>query len=288
MMLRTCSLTSLALASLAAMPCGARADLAYGTTLEGTLVSFNTSAPGTLLSGVAISGMQPNETVRGIDFRPATGELYALGSFSRLYTINPATGIATQVGSVLSPGLNGSQFGFDFNPTVDRIRIVSDADQNLRVHPVTGAVAFVDGTITYAAGDPNFGVNPNVTHAAYTNSFAGATTTALYVIDTGLDILALQNANVGTLTTIGSIGTDITDMGGFDISPNGNIAYVAVRDNALARTTFWTLNLSTGAGTMVGEVGGGAILTGLAVVPAPGAGAALALVSLAAVGRRRR
>lgn len=288
MMLRTCSIASLALASLVAMPGVAKADLAYGTTLEGTLVSFNTSTPGTLLSGVAISGMQPNETIRGIDFRPATGQLYALGSFSRLYTINPATGVATQVGGVFSTALNGSQFGFDFNPTVDRIRIVSDADQNLRVHPVTGAVAFVDGTITYAAGDANFGVNPNVSHAAYTNSFAGATTTALYVIDTGLDVLALQNANAGTLTTIGAIGTDITDMGGFDISPNGNIAYVAVRDNALARTTFWTLNLATGAGTMVGEVGGGAILTGLTVVPAPGAGAALALVSLAAVGRRRR
>lgn len=285
-----CTLSSAALAAGAVLfvSSAANADLAYATTLEGTLVTFDTATPGTLLSGVAVSGMQPNEVVRGIDFRPATGELFVLGSFSRLYTLNTVTGAATQVGGTFSTPLNGSQFGFGFNPTVDRIRIVSDADQNLRVHPGTGAVAFVDGTLAYASGDSNFGVNPNVTHAAYTNSFAGATSSTLYVIDTGLDILAVQNANVGSLTTVGSIGTDVSDMGGFDISANGNIGYVAVRNVALARTTFWTINLSTGAGTMVGEVGGGAILTSLAVVPSPGAGAALALASMAVVARRRR
>jgi hypothetical protein len=31
-------------------------------------------------------------------------------------------------------------FPIDFNPVVDRIRIMSDAGQNLRVHPDTGAV----------------------------------------------------------------------------------------------------------------------------------------------------
>lgn len=288
MLARTLSSAALAAGAVLFTASAANADLAYATTLEGTLITFDTSAPGTLLSGVAVSGMQPNEVVRGIDFRPATGELYVLGSFSRLYTLNTVTGAATQVGGTFATPLNGSQFGFGFNPTVDRIRIVSDADQNLRVHPVTGAVAFVDGTLAYAAADANFGVNPNVTHAAYTNSFAGATTTTLYVIDTGLDILAIQNANVGSLTTVGSIGTDVSDMGGFDISANGNTGFVAVRNVALARTTFWTINLNTGAGTMIGEVGGGAILTSLAVVPTPSAGAALALASMVVVSRRRR
>jgi hypothetical protein len=73
---------------------------------------------------------------------------------------------------------------------VDRIRVVSDVDQNLRLNPDTGAV-IVDTPLAYKSGDPNFGKNANVVHAAYTNSFKGATTTTLYVLDTGLDVLAI-------------------------------------------------------------------------------------------------
>lgn len=265
-----------------------RAELVYGVTLQQTLVSWDSSTPTSLLSGVAISGLQSNEVIHGIDMRPSTGEMYALGSMNRLYKINRMTGVATQVGPTFSTPLNGSSFGFDFNPTVDRIRVTSDVDQNLRLHPETGAVAGVDTAISYAAGDPNFGTNPNAVHAAYTNSFAGATTTTLYVIDTGLDVLAIQNpANSGVLTTVGSLGADLSDIGGFDISGMSGIAYATVRDNLLARSTFWRIDLATGQGTMIGEIGGGSIITAMTVVPTPGT---LGLAGLAAVGfaRRRR
>ncbi len=266
----------------------AQIDTVYGVTQDNTLITFASNAPGTILSGRPISGLQNNETIRGIDFRPATGQLFALGSFSRLYTIDITTGAATQVGGAFSTGLNGSSFGFDFNPTVDRIRVNSDADQNLRLNPNTGAVAFVDGTLAYNSGDANFGVNPNVVAGAYTNNFAGATTTTLYVLDTNLDILAIQNPpNSGGLMTVGSIGADLNDMAGFDISGATGVAYAAVRDVARARTTFWTINLATGAGTMIDEVGGGSILTAIAVIPAPGAAATLALGGLVLARRRR-
>src|SRR5262245_31375538 len=116
-----------------------------------------------------------------IDFRPATGQLFGLGSTSRLYTINSTTGVATVVNTAIMPGpfnppLSGSDFGTDFNPTVDRFRVVTDADQNLRLSPVTGAVVGVDTALSYASGDLNFGANPNVVGSAYTNSVAGATT----------------------------------------------------------------------------------------------------------------
>lgn len=264
----------------------ARGELVFGVTLEQTLVSFDSAAPTTLLSGMALQGLQPNETIRGIDFRPATGQLYALGSFGRLYRVNPSTAVATQVGSPLSPGLNGSAFGFDFNPTVDRIRVVSDADQNLRLNPDTASIT-VDTPLSYVNSDPRFGMNPNAVHAAYTNSFAGSTSTTLYVLDTLYDTLVIQNpANSGNLLTVGSVGADLTDLGGFDISGATNVAYATVRDVNLSRSTFWTINLATGAGSMVGEIGGGAILTAMAVVPAPGSIAVLGLAGLAL--RRRR
>ena len=43
-----------------------------------------------------------------------------------------------------APLLDGTEFGVDFNPQVDRLRVVSNSGQNLRLHPDTGAVAAVD------------------------------------------------------------------------------------------------------------------------------------------------
>lgn len=279
---------AVAAGSLVALSSTAKADLAYGVTLEQTLIRFDTTTPNVIQLGAAITGLAQNEVIRGIDFRPATGELFALGSQSNLYTINITTGAATQVGGTFATALNGSSFGFDFNPTVDRIRITSDANQNLRVHPGTGAVAFVDGNLAYGPADPNFGVDPNGVHAAYTNSFAGATTTTLYIIDTGRDILATQSPpNNGTLNTVGPLGVDVQDMGGFDIGQN-NVAFAAIRPVGSARTFLYTINLGTGAATNLGEIGGGAILTAFAVIPTPGAAALGLLGGVLALRRSRR
>jgi len=278
----------LACALPALLAASANAEIIYGVTLEQTLVTFDSAATGTILSGVAISGLAANEVIRGIDIRPATQELYALGSFSRLYKINATTGVATQVGGTFGTMLNGSQFGFDFNPTVDRIRVTSDADQNMRLNPITGGVAFVDGNLAYNAGDSGFGMNPNIVASAYTNNFAGATTTTLYNVDSLRDALIIQNPpNAGGLTTVGFLGIDVTDMAGFDISGATGIAYMSVRDANLAKSTFWTIDLATGQATGLGEVGGGAILTAMTVVPAPSSFALLGLGGLAAFRRRR-
>lgn len=283
------SIAAIAGLGIAALTSGtACAEVVYGVTLQQTLVSWNHATPGTLQSGVPLWGMAANETIQGIDFRPATGELYGLGSFSRLYKINPMTGQAMQQGANFSTPLNGSSFGFDFNPTVDRIRMVSDADQNLRGNPDSAAI-LVDGTLNYVVGDSGFGMNPNIVGAAYTNNFKGATSTMLYVLDAGRDMLCIQNpANSGNLTSVGLLGTDVTDFAGFDISGLTGTAFATIRDVNLNRSTFWTVNLATGQGTMIGEVGGGSIITAMTVtLPTPGAGA-LAGVGVLAMCRRRR
>ena len=72
------------------------------------------------------------ETVVGIDFRPNTGQLFGVGSTSRVYVINVVTGAATLVGAgAFTPVLSGMHFGVDFNPTADRIRCVGDAGHSL-------------------------------------------------------------------------------------------------------------------------------------------------------------
>lgn len=275
-------------AGIAAFGGAAQAETVFASTLTGSLIRFDSATPGVIQSAFAIQGLASNETVRGIDFRPATGALFALGSFGNLYSLNTTNGQATLV-APLSVSLNANSNGVDFNPTVDRLRIISETNQNLRVVPDTGATT-VDGPLAFAAADPNFGVDPNAVHAAYTNSFPGATSTTLYVLDTGLDVLAIQNpANSGTLTTVGAVGADLTEMGGFDISGATGIAYAAVRGVNPDQSTFWTINLATGAGTMVSSsIGGGLILTGIAVVPTPGSLALLGVAGLAAGLRRRR
>lgn len=274
------------LLSLCALP--AVAEPVFGVTQNQTLVSWDSSTPGMINSGVAISGLMSNEQIRGIDFRPADGGMYALGSFNNLYRLDTSSGAASLVGAgSFSPGLNGSAFGFDFNPTIDRIRVVSNADQNLVLNPNTGTSTGVTD-LFYGAGDQYEGFDPNVVGSAYTNSFFGATSTQLYGIDTGLDVLVRQANSAGTLETVGSLGVDLTDILGFDISGDSGVAYAAVQNELLSRTTFWTIDLSTGEASMIGEVGGGALITSIAVVPAPAGLGVLGLGALATCACRRR
>ncbi len=95
------------------------------------------------------------ENIVGIDVRPADTALYALGSTGRLYTADAATGaltlkstLAAALGDGSAPyaGLVGTEFGIDFNPGNDGLRVVSDTGQNLRVTVDNGnTITDVDG-----------------------------------------------------------------------------------------------------------------------------------------------
>lgn len=191
--------------------------------------------------------------------------------------------------------------GIDFNPAADRLRIVGSNDQNFRINVDTGET-FVDRTLTYANTDVNFGTNPNITAAAYTNSFLGAPspagvtpptrTTQLFNIDSNLDALVLQNPpNDGGLTTIGTLGVDFSPTGGFDIftdTTGVNTAFAA------SDSTLYSVDLSSGAATLVGTIGGSRSLVGLAATPVPepnmaiGSLASISLGALALMVRYRR
>jgi hypothetical protein len=244
----------------------ADAELVWVVTTGLRLRSFLSNNPGAFRFDRLIRGLQPEENILGIDFRPATGQLYALGSTSRLYVLDTRSAVATQVGQPFVVLLDGTEFGFDFNPTVDRIRVVSDAGQNLRVHPDTGAVVDFDpnvggvqpdGNLAYGAMDANAGATPGVVAAAYTNSFLGAPSTVLYDIDSDLDVLTTQNPpNNGGLNTVGSLGIDITAVAGFDISPRTGTAYATVLTPGSTRSRLATVNLATGAMTLLGLFSG--------------------------------
>ena len=252
-------------------PVAGEAETIYAVTSANILLTFDSATPGTTTS-VAITGLQSGENILGIDLRPATGQLYALGSTSRLYTINPATGAATQVGSgPFTPALNGTSFGFDFNPVVDRIRVVSDANQNFRLHPDTGTVVATDTTLAYAAGDPNFGQNPNVVASAYVNNVAGATVTTLEAIDSNLDFGVLQGSvngtpispNTGQLFSATPLGVNTSDAVGFDFSGVTGTGYLSLTPPTGSASSLYTIDGVTV--TLVGTIGTGVIVVDITV-----------------------
>lgn len=256
----------------------------FATTVNNTLISFDSSNACSIQSSVKITGLADDEQILGIDFRPATGELYGLGSSSRLYVIDTLTGFAMAIGSgPFSPVLEGSSFGIDFNPTVDRIRIVSDSGQNLRAHPDLGTIVFIDGTLSFVMGDVNEGAAPNAVASAYTNNDANpATGTTLYNLDSALDILVSQvPPNEGGLNTIGSLGVGTNDLAGFDIlttfegSGNVNTAFAALMVDGRSRnggrtcgsSGFFGVDLMSGAVTSEGFIGVPQPVLGLAAQP---------------------
>ena len=253
---------------------------AIGLLANGSLFSFDTATPGTNTTIGTVTGLQGSEIVYGLDYRPANGALYALGSTGRLYTVNTVTGAAT-LASTLSTGLSGSGFDIAFNPVPDRLRIVSNSGQNLRVNVDTGVVT-VDTSLAFAAGDPNFGTAPSVVAVGYTNQFAGAATTTLFDINGVPAVLATQNPpNNGTLNTVGATNGSLISL---DIASDSGIAYGA------SGSSFYTVNLATGSASLVGAFAASTVTDFTLLPVAEPLSAALFGLGLTglAVARRRR
>ena len=207
-----------------------------------------------------------------------------------MYTINTATGAATQINTIAA--LTGGAFGVDFNPVPDALRIVSDAGQNLRITLGGGGVVNTDGLLNPGA--------PSIAGAAYSNNFAGATQTTLWEIDYVTDQLFTQGSvngtpvspNTGTLFTVGPLGVNTGPLVGFDISGLTGTAYASL--SPTPGSALYAINLSTGAATLIGNIGAGNLsVRGISVQPVPEPGTA-ALVALGILGtfraanRRRR
>jgi hypothetical protein len=232
-------------------------------TASNRLLSIDPLAPAVVVSSVAIGGLQAGEDLLGIDVRPATGQLYAVSDLGRLLTIDSLTGAATLVATLAADPtdltspfttLNGTNFGLDFNPVPDRLRLVSDAGQNLRIHPTSG---FVTTDLDLNSG------STTASGAAYTGSHKGVTSTSLYVIDAASDALYLQNPpNNGTLTVVGALGVDATGVNGFDIHPRTSLGYAALTVGGVFG--LYTVNLTTGVTLPFATSPNGEELRGLA------------------------
>ncbi len=255
------------------LPVAANAATIFGVDENNQLVSFYSSDPGTYLSSTQITGT--TGTFLAIDFRDSDSQLYGLTDDYGLYTIDLSSGVATQVGSNLA--LTGTEFGFDFNTVVDMTRVVSNLDDNYVVNPDTGTASqFTD--VAFGAGDVNAGTDAMVTANGYIHG-----TTTQYAIETNTDSLVTQANNLGTLTTVGSLGTSVGPRTSFDIGYDG-VAYMQSIDS------FFTVDLTTGAATLVGNTPTALFAISASEVPEP-ATWGMMLLGFGAIGsvvRRKR
>lgn len=217
-------------------------------TSNGMISSIDRATPNKIVSNLKITGLESGDELVGIDYRPKDGKLYAVGLLGNLYTLNPNTGKASFLRKLIADSSDDAPFSkimgdanlitVNFNPAADRLRVISNTGQNLRINVDTG-VTITDGTIKLAEG------TATVVAGAYTNAFAGTASTKLYSIDQNSDRIYLQNANVGTLGVSAALGADINTNGGggLDIDPVSNIGFAALKLTSGAYK-FFQLNLA--------------------------------------------
>ncbi|MCX7659591.1 DUF4394 domain-containing protein [Caldimonas sp.] len=252
------------------------------------LLQIDADRPQQVLQRVRLHGVAEGESIVGMDYRVARGQLYALSDQGRLYTLDPTQGRLQPVGTADGrPRLDGRAVGFDFNPVADRLRIVTDRGQNLRMHPDTGALVDADaavegiqpdGVLRYAEGDPNAGRPPRIEAAAYTYNKRDDKLTTNYAIDAGLGLLVRQGSlegaqpvvspNTGWLFTVGSLGlpTPLRDVS-FDIADLDNTAWAAMRWSGQPAAKLVRIDLDRGEARIVGVIGTGEPVRALAIEP---------------------
>lgn len=272
-------ITDIAVAIDRKIPATITGKLVYALASNNNLLSFDSNLPMVIRTATPVTGIGMGQMLSGLDSRPATGELYALGynpttGEGRLYTINPTTGVATAIGSMsfmLGTGLG--KIGFDFNPTVDRIRVTGSNEANFRLHPTLGTIVATDNSLNFNATDVNAGKNPSIGAVAYTNSFIGATATTLYNYDDSLNILTTQiPPNDGVLNTVGSSNLMVNLMEPtadldilFDEMTGTNIGLLSANPKEQAFDNLYIINLTNGATRAIGRIGFGISITDIAV-----------------------
>lgn len=258
-------------------------EMIYAVTADAQLlIQFNAGQPQKTLSSKPLTGFEARDKLVGIDYRVAKGQLFGLGASGQLYRIDTKTGTLTPVGAPNKLPA-AQEWGFDFNPTVDRIRVVTDAGDNLRLHPDTGAIVDgnanepgvqLDGRLAYDATDVNAGKAPGIVAAGYTYNKDNDKITTNYALAGRQGALVHQGTkegvqpavspNTGRLYTVGSLGIGPFDKATLDISDVSNAAYSAI--TAGGKSVWYRIDLATGKATRIGTVADGPIV-GAAIEP---------------------
>jgi hypothetical protein len=215
-----------------------------------------------------------NEQIAGIDWRPTAIGLDAAGAENakqlymvtvvdtgatdalRLYSVDVGNGNATLLSGSPITVVDGDAYGVDFNPTADRLRVVNDGDENLRLNPNNGALSGDDTNLTPPGQE--------IGALAYTPAGAllGLAAATSNVVTTG-------NPNAGVMSVFGSTGLGALsgpENLNFDISSTTGAGFATAWQTSTIVPMLYSVNLGTGALTALERTV--AALRGLAAVPA--------------------
>lgn len=284
-LLWTCLAAAAATACTTPPPAPVAPETLVAVSADHKLVRFNAARPAVLQSSLSLRGLKPGEQIVGIDYRVARGELYALASSGQLYRVDADKAELSPVGDpVPLPGDNAGPWGVDFNPTVDRLRVVSAQGFSLRRHPDTGAQVDGDPNTPSVQPDGNLRIDPadgapravRIVAVGYTYHQQDDKLTTNYAIDAAQGRLMVMGSvegqqpvvspNTGRLRDVGPLGISPFQRAHFDIADVRNTAYLSASHGAGA-DVLYRVNLRTGQATRIGPVAAAGPLRGLAVQP---------------------
>lgn len=234
-----------------------------------TLVRFAPDATG--FTGTAITGADGEAlALDALTYRPQTGQLYGYSADDdAIYVVDPMTGRAT-VELQSDQDLPEGFVSFDFNPTLDAVRIVNADRSNVVYFPQdsadtqgrAGVLTFAPTDLFYADGYDETDA-PGVLGNGYTNQVPLDETggmTVQYVLDADTDTLGILNNNAGSIDFVADVtlmgtgeGVDFDLAGGFDVftAPDGtNIGYALLE--TVGGVGFYEIGLQSGVATLIG------------------------------------
>jgi hypothetical protein len=235
-----------------------------GLTTDGRLVRFDADTPGRTRGIGKVMNLDGDQSLVGVDYRVQDGKLYGVGNAGGIYTLSTDDASASKVGQ-LTVALSGNNFGVDFNPAANRLRVVSDTGQNLR-HNIDDATATMPPLAGNTMMDGNLTIPPattpamGISGAAYTNNDLDPNTvTTLFDLDTMADQIVVQSpANGGQLAPTGKLLVDAGPVAGFDIysrnvagATQSNLGFATV--SVLGRYSFHQVSLLTGRVSRIGS-----------------------------------
>jgi len=247
---------------------------AYALTSAGRIISFDAAKPTKIKSEVSVRGLDSDESLVQLDYRPAADAFYCITSKARLCRVEPKTGAVTLVGNTTFSSETLVNPVIDFNPVADRLRVIASA-QNLRVNPNDGQQAGTDTDAFYDGDDVNDDRTPQFAAIAYDRNQSGAAATTLFGLDVATQSLvrvgsrngAPDSPNTGRLFTIAALPVAFTANAGFDIEPEGDVAYAALAASGTG-AVLYRIGLTSGSADRVDAIGkGDRTIISLAVGP---------------------
>ena len=275
-------------AAFAALAPTAHAYEIWAVNTSNALVRYDSSAPGTVLSSNAISGLVGSDGVTPdafgqiADLTYVGATLYGIDTNANLYTLNTASGAATLVSSTFAPA--GFDLGIASDPFLSGggLRIVSDSSENFTA--TTGGVFTQGNDVFVGVADANESAVLAFSALAIDPDFGIG-----YAFDANLDTLFVTyDANFEEFFTVGTLGGDFTALASFDWV-DGTTLIAALSTDSF-ESGLYSIDATTGVATLIGAFDSGITSLAVSAVPEPSTYAAfagLAVLGLAASRRRR-